>query len=279
CQRGSWPSSKRAERSCQVSPGSGTAMENPAAASARSALAATSTRELSGVSCSVMLPAPKKEMPTTTTMAMVNPSAHRILRNEVFFRLGSSQLDFGAGCGAGAESSGRSCMTPIIPDSAGPSICDDRPVTATFLIVGEALTDIVVDAGGNRREHPGGSPLNVAVALGRLGHRCHLLTHIGCDERGDAIRDHLAESHVVLTAASTGDHPTSTAAATLDASGAATYEFDLTWDPDPAGLPEQVQAVHASSIAAVLDPGARTVTEVLRRCRATSTISYDPNVR
>src|SRR5699024_7081696 len=170
-------------------------------------------------------------------------------------------------------------MTPIIPDSAGPSICDDRPVTATFLIVGEALTDIVVDAGGNRREHPGGSPLNVAVALGRLGHRCHLLTHIGCDERGDAIRDHLAESHVVLTAASTGDHPTSTAAATLDASGAATYEFDLTWDPDPAGLPEQVQAVHASSIAAVLDPGARTVTEVLRRCRATSTISSDPNER
>src|SRR5699024_953122 len=89
----------------------------------------------------------------------------------------------------------------------------------------------------------------------------------------------LAESHVVLTAASTGDQPTSTAAATLDASGAATYEFDLTWDPDPAGLPVQVHAVHASSIGAVLDPGARTVTEVLRLCRATSTISYEPSVR
>src|SRR5690625_2545800 len=108
-------------------------------------------------------------------------------------------------------------MTPIIPDSAGPSIFDDRPVSATFLIVGEALTDIVVDAGGNRREHPGGSPLNVAVALGRLGHRCHLLTHIGCDERGDAIRDHLAELNVVLTAVSKGEKHTSTAADTLDA--------------------------------------------------------------
>src|SRR5699024_10615757 len=43
--------------------------------------------------------------------------------------------------------------------------------------------------------------------------------------------------------------------------------------------PDQVQAVHASSIAAVLDPGARPVTYVLRRCRATATISYDPNVR
>ena len=152
-------------------------------------------------------------------------------------------------------------------------------MTATFLIVGEALTDIVVDAGGNRREHPGGSPLNVAVALGRLGHRSHLLTHIGRDERGDAIRAHLAESQVALTTGSTVDQATSTAAATLDAFGAATYEFDLLWDPDPAGLPSQVDAVHTSSIAAVLDPGAATVTEVLRRSRETSTISYDPNIR
>src|SRR5690625_5732945 len=40
-----------------------------------------------------------------------------------------------------------------------------------------------------------------------------------------------------------------------------------------------MHAVHTSTYDAVLDPGARTVTEVLRRCRATSTISYDPNVR
>lgn len=152
-------------------------------------------------------------------------------------------------------------------------------MTATFLIVGEALTDIVVDADGSRREHPGGSPLNVAVALGRLGHRPQLLTRIGPDERGEAIRAHLAESHVELTAASTVDHPTSTALATLDATGAATYEFDLVWDPDPTGAPVEVDAVHTSSIAAVLAPGASTVTEVLRSRRERSTISYDPNAR
>lgn len=152
-------------------------------------------------------------------------------------------------------------------------------MTATFLIVGEALTDIVVEADGTRREHPGGSPLNVAVALGRLGHRSQLLTRIGRDERGDAIRAHLAESQVELTAASTVDHPTSTALATLDATGAATYEFDLVWDPDPTGAPVEVDAVHTSSIAAVLEPGASTVAEVLRTRREHSTISYDPNAR
>lgn len=152
-------------------------------------------------------------------------------------------------------------------------------MTATFLIVGEALTDIVVPADGPRAEHPGGSPLNVAVALGRLGHDSHLLTHIGKDARGDAIRAHLEESRVALTPGSVVDAPTSTAQAVLDETGAATYTFDIQWDPNPTGLPDQVSAVHTSSIAAVLQPGASTVVDVLRRYRDTALISYDPNAR
>ncbi|MGY5766655.1 carbohydrate kinase family protein [Brachybacterium sp. DNPG3] len=152
-------------------------------------------------------------------------------------------------------------------------------MTAKFLTVGEALTDIVVPADGPRAEHPGGSPLNVAVALGRLGHDSHLLTRIGRDARGEAIRAHVEESRVVLTPGSVVDAATSTAEATLDETGAATYVFDLTWDPDPSGLPEGVSAVHTSSIAAVMQPGASTVMDVLRRYRETSLISYDPNAR
>ena len=152
-------------------------------------------------------------------------------------------------------------------------------MTARFLIAGEALTDIVVQSDGDRQEHPGGSPLNVAVALGRLGHDAHLLTRIGSDERGAAIRAHVEQSHVQLTGGAIVDAPTSTAEAVLDATGAATYTFDLVWDPDPSGLPERIDAVHTSSIAAVLAPGAATVAEVLRRHRATSLISYDPNAR
>ncbi|MEO2097466.1 MAG: carbohydrate kinase [Brachybacterium sp.] len=152
-------------------------------------------------------------------------------------------------------------------------------MTARILITGEALTDIVVDADGGRREHPGGSPLNVAVALSRLGHDAHLLTAIGDDARGDAIRAHLDESGVQLTPASVRPGRTSTAEAVLDAHGAATYTFDLTWDPDTAGLPEAPDAVHTSSIAAVLEPGATTLSALLRSARESSTISYDPNAR
>lgn len=121
--------------------------------------------------------------------------------------------------------------------------------------------------------------MNVAVALSRLGHAAHLLTRIGDDARGDAIRAHLDESEVQLTSGSSVAAPTSTALARLDANGSATYEFDLLWDPDPSGQPDQVAAVHTSSIAAVLEPGASTVVDLLRDRRRTATISYDPNAR
>lgn len=121
--------------------------------------------------------------------------------------------------------------------------------------------------------------MNVAVALSRLGHDAHLLTRLGDDPRGDAVRAHLDASGVHLTPGSSVAAPTSTALARLDADGAATYEFDLVWEPQPTGLPECVDAVHTSSIAAVLAPGAAAVLEILHDRREASTISYDPNAR
>lgn len=121
--------------------------------------------------------------------------------------------------------------------------------------------------------------MNVAVALGRLGHESHLLTSIGDDDRGRVIRDHLATSHVVLTPGSTRAPSTSTALAKLDHRGAATYTFDLAWNPTLEALPENLDAVHSGSIAAVMTPGATAVAEFLDRAAESALISYDPNVR
>ncbi|GIG19604.1 fructokinase [Cellulomonas chitinilytica] len=149
------------------------------------------------------------------------------------------------------------------------------------LVVGEALIDVVKRFDGSRGEHPGGSPANVALGLGRLGRHADLLTWLGSDVEGDAIRRHLEASGVHVLTGNRSAARTPTATALVDATGTATYEFDLEWD-----LPETWDeepgdplVVHTGSIAAVLQPGGAAVARLLARRRPTSTITYDPNLR
>lgn len=150
----------------------------------------------------------------------------------------------------------------------------------TALVVGEALIDIVHRADGTIDEHPGGSPANVAITLGRLGRPIRLLTWIGEDAYGRLVQRWLDGSHVELIGASTGASHTSLATARLDVSGGATYDFDLEWRlPPVAQIPAEAVVVHAGSISATLDPGAQNVLDLVTRARATATITYDPNIR
>lgn len=152
-------------------------------------------------------------------------------------------------------------------------------MTGRTLVLGEALVDIVERHDGERREYVGGSPLNVALGLARLGEPVDFATRFGDDERGRRIAATLAAGEVALVAGSaTADH-TSTALAQLDAHAAATYIFDLTWDLARVSAPLGTHHVHTGSIAAVLEPGGSRVVEVIRETRERATVSYDPNVR
>lgn len=147
------------------------------------------------------------------------------------------------------------------------------------LVVGEALVDVTRRANGTVAEHPGGSPLNVAVTMARQGIDTTLATHVGDDRFGDLIRAHLVESGVTLANASPGT-PTASATATIGADGAATYEFDLHWDPDHLPDPAEFDLVHVGSIGAWMLPGADAVTELVRRAHAGGVpVGFDPNVR
>jgi fructokinase len=152
-------------------------------------------------------------------------------------------------------------------------------VVNDVLVVGEALVDIVHRTDGSRSEHPGGSPANVAFGLARLGRSTRLLTRIGDDARGRAVRDHLEASGVLIDPGSVVPAATSTATACLDASGAATYEFALDWDlPGEVSL-TGVNALHTGSIATFLPPGGDGVVALLERAAGDLTITYDPNIR
>ncbi|AMM18845.1 hypothetical protein AX769_00160 [Frondihabitans sp. PAMC 28766] len=153
------------------------------------------------------------------------------------------------------------------------------PRPASAFVVGEALIDVVVD-GDRRDEHPGGSPMNVAYGLARLGVPTVFRSVLGRDARGDAIARHLAESAATLDPASLTDSPTSTAVATIQADRHAEYTFDIAWNPGPLTASQDATLIHAGSIASALEPGSDDVRRLFDSQRTgTALLSFDPNVR
>ena len=157
----------------------------------------------------------------------------------------------------------------------------EQSTPARALVVGEALVDVVLRPGAEPAEHPGGSPANVAIGLGRLGRDVDLLSWLADDAHGDLVREHLAGSGVRVLTGDRAPDRTPVARAHLDADGVATYEFDLTWDL-PARWDEAEGSplvVHTGSIATVIEPGGEAVARLLADRRATATLTYDPNLR
>ncbi|GAA4601126.1 fructokinase [Actinoplanes octamycinicus] len=164
-----------------------------------------------------------------------------------------------------------------------------------FLVVGESILDVLTVPGTAdpelpgtarrelpgtaRRELPGGSPANVAVGLARLGNDVGLWTHLGADPAGDLLREHLTGAGVNLLAPITG--VTSRALAELQPDGSARYDFAVDWPRWPGGpAPDEPAAhLHTGSIAALMAPGGTDVESLVHARRATTTISYDPNIR
>jgi fructokinase len=142
------------------------------------------------------------------------------------------------------------------------------------LVIGESLIDIV-----GSDEHVGGSPLNVAVGLGRLGRGVDLLTSIGDDPYGRRIIDYVESAGVQLVSESRGAERTATARSTIADDGSADYVFDLDWRLSGTPPVAPPLFVHTGSIAAVRDPGCLAVAALIDTYRVSATVTFDPNVR
>ena len=153
-------------------------------------------------------------------------------------------------------------------------------VTAPALVIGESLVDVVQTAEAHT-DYPGGSAANVAVALARLGRPTWLATSFAQDAHGVLLADHLAANGVQLAADPAAVIRSSSAVATLDPGGAASYAFDLDWRLNAVRLPDGVApvVVHTCSIAAVLAPGCEDVFTEVSLLRGSATVSYDVNAR
>ena len=151
-----------------------------------------------------------------------------------------------------------------------------------FVVVGEALVDLVGQRGGRTfSAHPGGSPANVALGLARLDIPVTLKTRLGRDGFGEMVLSHLEASGVRVDGGTGEGAKTTLAIATL-AAGIASYDFRIDWDVEAlVPLPVETRCLHTGSLATVLAPGKANVVDLVEREheRGRVTVSYDPNVR
>lgn len=148
------------------------------------------------------------------------------------------------------------------------------------LVIGEALIDIVAHTDDAPAvEHVGGSPANVALALGRLGDPVRLLTALGTDARGHRIERHLTDSGVVVDPRSWVLDHTSTARATIQPDGSARYDFDINWILESATDPLTEDVLHVGSVGTFLSPGADQVLRMVEHAATGTIVSFDPNIR
>lgn len=174
----------------------------------------------------------------------------------------------------------------------------DRRQTAdnpAVVVAGDALVDLApartADGAAAFQPRPGGSCLNVAAGLGRLGVPTALLARISDDHFGDLLRAHLAASGTRLTHVLPTSDPTTLAAVRLREDGSAAYSFHaggaadrglrsehLAALPDDGALPPGA-ALHLGSLGLLLEPLASTLDGLVRREAGRRLVSLDPNVR
>lgn len=141
-------------------------------------------------------------------------------------------------------------------------------------VMGESLVDLVGSIA-----HPGGSPLNVAVGLSRLGHDVQFHTEFGNDLYGRQILQHLRQAGVRLAEGSVTERATSTALVSMDAHGNAEYSFDIHQQIPALGSDVAPELLHAGSIAAWIEPSGSTILDAFRTAGDATLLSYDPNLR
>jgi len=161
-----------------------------------------------------------------------------------------------------------------------------------ILCCGEALIDFMPIEKANSQTFykpcPGGSPLNTAVALGRLNHHVGILTGISTDFFGKQLISHLEESSVDCSMVVRSDLDT-TLAFVCDESleGDVEYAFyaketadrSISVDKLPKSLPDNIEVLEFGSISLVMEPSASSYENLMLRESTKRFISLDPNIR
>lgn len=154
---------------------------------------------------------------------------------------------------------------------------------------GEALIDFVPRKEGELTYVPcaGGSPYNLAIAASRLGAKVGFLGKISSDFFGNLLFNRLLAEGVDTKFIRRSDRLSTLAFVGIERGREPRYAFYINDSADrnlletdvPGSFSDEVECLEFGSISLLLEPGARTIKNLIRREAGRRVISYDPNIR
>lgn len=159
-----------------------------------------------------------------------------------------------------------------------------------FVVCGEALMDVYTGAqtptGLSLDARIGGSPLNVAQGLARLGRPVAFLTGLSSDAIGERLMASLAAEGVDTSLVLRNDAPSTISMVLVDALGVPRYAFhgdgaadrQITNETLPR-LPADTRALQFGSYALAVEPVGSALRALAARERDRRLVAYDLNVR
>src|SRR5437588_2593717 len=164
-----------------------------------------------------------------------------------------------------------------------------RKVRTMLLSCGDALIDFLpvrsVDGRDAAVPVAGGSCLNIAVGIARLGAPAGFVGGISTDLFGRIIADHALASEVELRYATRSDHQT-TLAFVRDVGGEPQYAFydeataSRNWIYRRGSIPfDEIEAIHVGSTTLANEQAAIEALAMVEDAGGSVTISFDPNCR
>lgn len=161
-----------------------------------------------------------------------------------------------------------------------------------FLCCGDSLFDMFTGPssdpyGVTIDGHVGGSPLNVALGLARMGDHSRFFTRVSSDMFGRRIAGFMSDNGIDASLCVPTEQNTTLAMIGLKADNSADYVFYTDGTADcsiiaedlPAELDSAIRVVHFGSYSTAIEPTASTLAALARREADRRFVSYDPNLR
>lgn len=155
-------------------------------------------------------------------------------------------------------------------------------------VAAEALIDLVARPAGVLLARPGGAGFNTARTLGRLGWPVTYIGRLADDRFGAMLRDSLSRDGVRLGVGELTPDPTTLAMVDVDDAGSPRFRFYLDGTSVPgldhatlvAALPADLRALHAGTLALIVEPIASALEALITRDLPPDLlVMIDPNCR